>query len=314
MMTGVPALGRIGQQDHVAGGASIDQLLLDNSTTLGGPTQTTKTPFGSLQLAADMRSDRDEVAPRVLSYRPSLSGQTMIANARQPMAPETQPLNVFNRVFGGSLPTGTNPATLLAQKLSVLTYMRGDLARMQTLIPASQKDRLAVTADSINQLEASIRQTYGMTTNTNVCTKPTMPANFAATLTRDDRGRSGTVYTKLSGRGLLRPEHARQPPAPGSRPHPAPPDQDRVRVRPRSGGDVHVVGRHELGRVPRDVPGRHDRGQPAVDAAPPSEPQRPQRRPHDARLAEPDQPLLLAGDGDGPAGVRHDSRTSTATC
>ena len=37
---------------------------------LGGPTQTSKTTFGSLQLAADVRSDRDEVAPRVLSYRP----------------------------------------------------------------------------------------------------------------------------------------------------------------------------------------------------------------------------------------------------
>ncbi len=36
MMTGVPVLGRIGQQDHAAGGASIDQLLLDNSPTLGG--------------------------------------------------------------------------------------------------------------------------------------------------------------------------------------------------------------------------------------------------------------------------------------
>jgi hypothetical protein len=43
MMTGVPVLGRVGQQDHAAGGASIDQLLLDNSTVLGGSNQTTKT-------------------------------------------------------------------------------------------------------------------------------------------------------------------------------------------------------------------------------------------------------------------------------
>ena len=48
MMTGVPVLGRIGQQDHAAGGASIDQLLLDNSPLLGGPTLMDKTPFGSL--------------------------------------------------------------------------------------------------------------------------------------------------------------------------------------------------------------------------------------------------------------------------
>src|SRR4029077_12929210 len=53
MMTGVNALGKIGQQDWSAGGASIDQLLLANSPTLGGPTQTNNTMFGSLQLAAD---------------------------------------------------------------------------------------------------------------------------------------------------------------------------------------------------------------------------------------------------------------------
>ena len=200
MMTGVPVLGRTGQQDHIAGGASLDQLLLANSPTLGGPTQTTKTPFGSLQLAADVRSDRDEVSPRTLSYLPPLTGQSNIVNARQPMAPETQPLNVYNRIFGGMVSTGTNPATLLAQKLSVLTFMRSDLTRLQGLIPASQKDRLTATADSINQLEASIRQTYGMTTTGNVCTKPAMPPNFAATLTgKQMMGTSTTVYTDLSG-------------------------------------------------------------------------------------------------------------------
>ena len=102
MMTGVPALGKIGQQDHAAGGASIDQLLLDNSPMLGGPTQTNKTLFGSLQLAADVRSDRDEVAPRMLSYRPPLAGQSDISKARQPLTPETQPLNVYRRIFGGT--------------------------------------------------------------------------------------------------------------------------------------------------------------------------------------------------------------------
>ena len=75
LMTGVPTLGRIGQQDHCAGGPSIDQILLDRSPLLGGPLSAspTKTPFGSLQLAADVRSSRDEVAPRVLSYRAPIS-------------------------------------------------------------------------------------------------------------------------------------------------------------------------------------------------------------------------------------------------
>jgi hypothetical protein len=66
LMTGVPTLGLVGQQDHCAGGESIDQLFLDQSPVLGGAgaLMSNRTPFGSLQLAADVRSSRDEVAPR----------------------------------------------------------------------------------------------------------------------------------------------------------------------------------------------------------------------------------------------------------
>lgn len=199
MMTGVPVLGRIGQQDHAAGGASIDQLLLDHSPVLGGPAQKDKTPFGSLQLAADVRSDRDEVAPRTLSYRPPLTGQSDISKARQPMAPDTQPINVYRRIFGGTaVPTGTDPAKILAQKKSVLDYMRADLARMQTLIPASEKDRLAAHAGAIAQLETSLRQMYGSTpTGTGgACMKPTMPPNFSEVSGRQN---ANGVSTGLSG-------------------------------------------------------------------------------------------------------------------
>jgi len=199
MMTGVNALGKIGQQDWSAGGASIDQLLLAQSPTLGGPTQTNKTMFGSLQLAADVRSDRDEVAPRVLSYKAPIAGSD-IAQRRQPLYAETQPLNTFNRVFGGNLPTGTDPQKLLAQKLSVLDFMRKDLARMQTLIPASEKDRLTAHANAIQQLEASLRQTYGMMPNTSVCTKPTTPPTYANTSTgKQMMGDSTSVFTTYAG-------------------------------------------------------------------------------------------------------------------
>ena len=201
MMTGVNALGKVGQQDWCAGGPSIDQLLLAQSPVLGGPTQTNKTMFGSLQLAADVRSDRDEVAPRVMCYKAPVAGSD-IGQRRQPQYAETQPLNVFNRVFGGSLPTGTDPQKVLAQKLSVLDYMRKDLARMQTLIPASEKDRLATHSASIQQLESSLRQMYASMPNTNVCTKPTTPPTYANTST--GKQMMGTdpmtsVFTTYSG-------------------------------------------------------------------------------------------------------------------
>src|SRR4029078_9199172 len=95
MMTGVNALGQIGQQDWAAGGAPIDQLLLAQPRVLGGPTQTNKTMFGSLQLAADVRSDRDEVAPRVRSYKAPVSGSD-IAQRRQPQYAETPQPHVLN--------------------------------------------------------------------------------------------------------------------------------------------------------------------------------------------------------------------------
>ncbi len=179
MMTGVPTLGVHGQQDHCAGGPSIDQLLLAQSPVLGGAGSMTKTPFEHLALAADIRSDRDEVAPRVLSYNTPVNASD-ISLARQPIYPETQPLNTFNRIFGGALPTGTDTKALLAQKLSVLDFMRGDLARMNTLIPASEKDRLAAHAVAIQSLESSLRQSYGAGANTLTCSKPTAPPNFAA--------------------------------------------------------------------------------------------------------------------------------------
>ena len=231
MMTGVPVLGRIGQQDHAAGGASIDQLLLDNSPMLGGPTQTTKTPFGSLQLAADVRSDRDEVAPRVLSYRPPLTGQSDISKARQPLHPETQPLNVYKpRLRRHDPDRDRSRRTVLAQKLSVLDYMRGDLARMQTLIPASEKDRLAAHADAITQLEASIRQTYGIDDEQ----RRLHEAGDAAQLRRARARASRDVEQRLhdlSGVDYYVPNMPTQPPAPRPRPDPASPDQDGVRLR-----------------------------------------------------------------------------------
>ena len=210
-MTGVPALGRIGQQDHAAGGASIDQILLERSPLLGGPAQTNRTAYGSLQLAADIRSDRDEVAPRVMSYRAPVAGQSDIALARRPLYPEVQPLNVFRRIFGDVLPPGANVEQLLAQKQSVLSFMRGDLARLRTLVPAKQKDRLTVHADSIAKLEASLRQTYMSRPNTTVCAKPAMPPNYAASASGQTS--SSTVYTKLSGVDYHIPN------APDSHPH-----------------------------------------------------------------------------------------------
>lgn len=214
LMTGQPTLGRIGQQDHVASGASIDQILLDKSAVLGGAAASTKTPFGSLSLAADIRADRDEVSPRVLSYRPAVSGQSDIGKARQPIFPETQPLNVFNRIFGGATMTPTTPSTaavLLAQKKSVLDSLRSDLARLRTLVPASEVTKIDVHADAIQKLEASIRASLPTDTGGMTCTKPTAPPSFAET-GKVTSNLAPTGGSKLSGVDYYVPNDANKHP------------------------------------------------------------------------------------------------------
>jgi hypothetical protein len=215
LMTGQPTLGKIGQQDWCAGGASIDQIFLARSPRLGGPASPTRTAFGSLQLAADIRADRDEIAPRVLSYLDPLPNQTDIARARQPLYPETQPLAVFNRLFGGALPPGTtaaDAARLLAQKLSVLDFMRADLARLRTLIPASEKDRLAVHADAIQKLEATIRASLPIGPG-GACVVPAAPPMFAPIA--PPRGSNPSISTTLAGLDYYTPNE------PDNHPHQA---------------------------------------------------------------------------------------------
>ena len=203
IMTGLNALGKGStQQDWAAGGPSMDQLLLDQSPVLGGPTQPDgkRTTFGSLQLGADARSDRNEVAPRVLSYKAPIAGSDPLQR-RQPVYPDTSPLNVFGRIFGGTLPMGADPQKVLAQKLSVCDFMRKDIARMQSLIPSSEKDRLASQLISINQLEASLRQMYtssGSGMSGGVCTKPATPPTYANTST----GRQADSVTYTTGSGV----------------------------------------------------------------------------------------------------------------
>jgi hypothetical protein len=195
LMTGVPSLGRIGQQDWAAGGPSIDQILLAQSPVLGGPASpaASQTPFGSLQLAADIRSDRDEVAPRVMSYLAPNPMQTDISVARRPLYAETQPINVYNRIFGGAMAgSASNAAQILAQKKSVLDFMRADLARLRTLAPSSEKVRLDAQTDAIRQLEATISASLGQPMTTATCTTPMMPETFA----QSGMGASGSLAPK----------------------------------------------------------------------------------------------------------------------
>ncbi len=177
LMTGQPTLGRIpsNEQDHAAGGPSIDQLLLAH------PSSTLKTPLGSLQLAADTRSDFNSVSPRVMSYLAPLPGEPDIAKANQPLYPEVQPARAYERLFSNLMPGGSTPENQLAleraraRKKSVLDFALGDLKRLSALAPAGERPKLDGHAEAIRKLELSLDEMAGRS-----CMPPAAPREYPA--------------------------------------------------------------------------------------------------------------------------------------
>jgi hypothetical protein len=138
-----------GGDDPIAEGPSFDQLLVAGSPALQG------TAIASLQLAADNRADTPEVSTRHMSY----------SGAQAPLRPYYQPSDAYQRVFGTLMPggpTANNLATLeraRAQKRSVLDFALKDLARLQTLAPASQRPQLDMHAAAIREVETEFDAT-----------------------------------------------------------------------------------------------------------------------------------------------------------
>jgi hypothetical protein len=164
IMTGAPAVRRVGQQDHIAGGPSIDQIFLAQSPHL-------ESAVGSLQLGTDARSDRNGVSPRVLSYltppagaQPTLNDPNTMTEVQGPDAiplfPETNPLAVYQRLFAGLMPGDTEInaemlAQLRAERGSLIDYLQGDLVRLGNLVPASERGLIDAHVSAIQSLEVT---------------------------------------------------------------------------------------------------------------------------------------------------------------
>ena len=184
MMTGVNALGKIGQQDWSAGGASIDQLLLAQVADAG---RADADEQDDVRIAAAGRRRpfgprRGRAARAVVQGADRRDGHRPAAAAavrRDAAAQRVQP-----RLRRQLCRPGPIPQKILAQKLSVCDFMRKDIARMQTLIPATREGPAgdARSAPSRSSRRACARRTASMP-NTAVCTKPAMPPTYANTST-----------------------------------------------------------------------------------------------------------------------------------
>jgi hypothetical protein len=137
----------------------------------------------------------------VLSYRAPTPAESDINLARKPLYPDTQPLNVYSRIFGAAsgVPLDADQArALLARKKSALDFMRSDLARMRTLVPASEKDKLDAHAQAIASLEATLQRTLVPLPGGEQCMKPDAPMAFV----QDGKGQAGS---SLSGSDYYTP-------------------------------------------------------------------------------------------------------------
>jgi hypothetical protein len=134
-----------GGDDPKAAGPSIDQILLKGSPSLQGP------PIASLQVSCDDRVDVGEISTRRLSY----------SGVAAPLEPYLVPHLTYQRVFGTMVMGAPNAsADALAKarmlKKSVLDFGLSDLAKLRTLAPSSERERLDSHESAIRELERTL--------------------------------------------------------------------------------------------------------------------------------------------------------------
>jgi len=162
MTTGTPTkltrTGQTEQDDPMADGPSIDQLLLSMlPKTLGAA------PIQSLQTLCDDRIDHQEISCRCLTYsmmRRDVVGVQGSGQENIPIRPILKPLDLYTRVFGSMMPGTVDPEAVaknLKAKRSVLDFSLRELARLRTLAPASQKAVIDAHEQAIRDMENEIQ-------------------------------------------------------------------------------------------------------------------------------------------------------------
>ena len=149
MMTGVPALGKIGQQDHVRR-RRVDRS--DPARAIADARRPDPDEQDAVRVAAAgrrraLRPRRGRAARAVVPGRRS-AGRRDISPAPAADVPgDAAAQRLQPRLRRQRCRPGPTRSRSWRRSCRVLDFMRSDLARMQTLIPSSEKDRLAAHAD-----------------------------------------------------------------------------------------------------------------------------------------------------------------------
>jgi hypothetical protein len=143
--------------DGVAGGPSFDQMFLKRVPAL-------QRPLGFVNASSDARVWSYEISTRCLSYgnqtQPVMSARPGgLIDEHVPLRGELKPLNLYNQLFSSMVPGGDPDAALRALMLrkSVLDSVLPELARIRTLAPAAEREKLDLHADAIRKLEAQLQ-------------------------------------------------------------------------------------------------------------------------------------------------------------
>lgn len=139
---GTTADGDPNAKNIVAAAMTIDQYLLKESPLLQGAS------VPSIQATAFQPSSVGLPSFRVMSY----------AGPNDALFPESRPAQLFARIFG-SFGADVSPEDLermRAQHRSVLDYVNQDIARLYSVVPASQRPKLDTHMEGIRQLERDL--------------------------------------------------------------------------------------------------------------------------------------------------------------
>jgi len=145
-LTGLTAL-PVGDNDSTGAGISVDQFIADH---IGGETR-----FPSLQLGVQV--GRDDGKGRV-SFR----------GPREPLPPEENPYNAFERIFGEFTGGSDTLARLQTERRSVLDHVQSDIGRLLSRVGREDRARLEAHLESVRAVETQFERAGGE------CAAPTL--------------------------------------------------------------------------------------------------------------------------------------------
>ncbi len=152
--------------DSVAGGPSIDQILLKRVAGLRSPN------VSAVNAICDARVDSYETSAQCLSYGydtrniAAVTPADSVITEHVPLMPELSPNKLYASLFSGFMPGASNPQQELIKALqlrkSVLDYALGELKRLEGVAPASERMKLEAHAEAIRALERQLSDQLSM--------------------------------------------------------------------------------------------------------------------------------------------------------